>query len=253
MPARSSMSPPSLGNKPRHGMILAAGLGLRMRPITDTLPKPLIPVAGQTLLDRALDHLEAAGVEEVVVNAHYLAEMVKEHVDLRSSPRSVVSVEEERLETGGGVAKALPLLGNEPFFVVNGDALWIDGLRPTLEVLADAWDGNRMDGILLLHATVSAHGYDGMGDFLLAPDGSLTRRPERTMAPYMFAGVQILHPRLFDDVPDGPFSLNLLFDRSIEAGRLFGIAHEGSWFHVGTPEDLEIAEKLVPGHKRTAA
>jgi MurNAc alpha-1-phosphate uridylyltransferase len=174
-------------------------------------------------------------------------------VSQRFSPRIVLSVEEDRLETGGGVTRALPLLGNVPFFVVNGDALWIDGPRPTLDVLANAWNDDRMDGILLLHATVSAHGYDGMGDFLLAPDGRLTRRPERTMAPYMFAGVQILHPRLFENVPNGPISLNLLFDRAMEKGRLFGVAHEGSWFHVGTPEDLTIAERIVPQHQRPAA
>lgn len=247
------MKAPSNGAMPCRGMILAAGLGLRMRPITETLPKPLIPVAGRTLLDRAIDHLEKAGVEEVVVNAHYLAAMVERHVSHRSSPRIVLSVEEDRLETGGGVARALPLLGNDPFFVVNGDALWIDGPRPTLDVLVHAWNDDQMDCILLLHATVSAHGYDGMGDFLLAPDGRLTRRPERTIAPYMFAGVQILHPRLFEKVPDGPFSLNLLFDRAMEKGRLFGVAHEGSWFHVGTPEDLAIAERIVPQHQRPAA
>ncbi len=243
----------SNGAMPRRGMILAAGLGLRMRPITETLPKPLIPVAGRTLLDRAIDHLEKAGVEEVVVNAHYLAGMIERHVSRRPSPRIVLSVEEDRLETGGGVVRALPLLGNDPFFVVNGDALWIDGPRPTLDTLADAWNDDRMDGILLLHATVSAHGYDGMGDFLLAPDGRLTRRPERTLVPYMFAGVQILHPRLFENVPDGPFSLNVLFDKAIGQGRLFGVAHEGSWFHVGTPEDLAIAERIVPQHRRPAA
>ena len=241
------------GSMPRSGMILAAGLGLRMRPITETIPKPLIPVAGRTLLDRAIDHLEKAGVESVVVNAHYLSEKVEQHVRHRSSPRIVLSVEEDRLETGGGVAKALPLLGDGPFFVVNGDALWIDGLRPTLDSLAGGWDDDEMDGVLLLHATVTAHGYDGMGDFIMAPDGRLTRRPERTMAPYMFAGVQILHPRLFTSIPDGPFSLNLLFDRCMEEGRLFGVAHEGSWFHVGTPEDLAVAERLVPQHRRSAA
>lgn len=241
------------GSMPRSGMILAAGLGLRMRPITETIPKPLIPVAGRTLLDRAIDHLEKAGVESVVVNAHYLAEKVEQHVRHRSSPRIVLSVEEDRLETGGGVAKALPLLGDGPFFVVNGDALWINGLRPTLDGLASAWDDGEMDGVLLLHATVTAHGYDGMGDFILASDGRLTRRPERTMAPYMFAGVQILHPRLFEDIPDGPFSLNLLFDRCMEQGRLFGVAHEGSWFHVGTPADLDVADQLVPQHRRSAA
>ncbi len=247
------MTPPSARARPRHGMVLAAGLGLRMRPLTETLPKPLIPVAGRALLDRAIDHLENAGVEDVVVNAHYMADMVERHVRHRTSPRIVLSVEEDRLETGGGVAKALPLLGNEPFFVINGDALWIDGVRPTLECLADAWDDDAMDGLLLLHATVTAHGYDGMGDFLLAPDGHLTRRPERTMAPYMFAGIQILHPRLFESVPDGPFSLNLLFDGSMEQGRLFGVAHQGDWFHVGTPEDLATAERLVPQYRRPAA
>jgi N-acetyl-alpha-D-muramate 1-phosphate uridylyltransferase len=225
-------------------MVLAAGLGLRMRPLTETRPKPLIEVAGRSLLDRVIDRLEAAGVEDIVVNAHYLAVQIEAHVAARAPgpARITVSVEQERLETGGGVAKSLPLLGSGPFFVVNGDVLWLDGPRPTLECLAAAWDENVMDALLLLHPTASAFGYDGEGDFLIAADDRLRRRSDGAVAPYLFGGIQILSPRVWRDLPDPPFSLNWIYDRAAAAGRLFGLVHGGSWFHVGTPKDLALAE-----------
>ncbi len=233
------------GCVPRRGMVLAAGLGLRMRPITNKLPKPLVPILNRTLLDRALDRLEEAGVEEAVVNVHHLGEMIEQHLSGRHAPKITLSIEETRLETGGGVAKALPLLGDTPFIVANGDVLWLDGPHPTLDLLAAAWDDDEMDALLLLHPTVEAYGYRGDGDFLMDPGGRLSRRPERELAPYLFAGVQILHPRLFGDEPAGSFSLNLLYDRAIERGRLFGVLHDGKWFHVGTPEDLAVAETYM--------
>jgi MurNAc alpha-1-phosphate uridylyltransferase len=226
-------------------MVLAAGLGLRMRPITDNLPKPLVPVLDRTLLDRVLDRLDEAGVEETVVNLHHLGKMIERHLSDRRTPKIILSVEETRLETGGGVAKALPLLGDTPFFVVNGDVLWLDGPCPTFDRLTTAWDEDRMDALLLLHPTVEAFGYHGDGDFLMDPEGRLIRRPEREIAPYLFAGIQILHPRLFEDTPAGSFSLNLLYDQAIEHDRLFGVLHDGKWFHVGTPEDLAVAENYM--------
>jgi len=230
---------------PRRGMVLAAGLGLRMRPITDTLPKPLIEIGGRSMLDRALDALDAHGIGEVVVNAHHLAALVERHLAKRRSPAIRLSVEADLLETGGGVKNALPLLGREPFFVINGDVLWSDGRRPTLADLTCAWDALRMDALLLLHPVATALGYHGPGDFLLSGDGRLARRPAQGSAPHLFAGLQILHPRLFADTPGGAFSLNLLFDRAIASGRLFGLVHQGGWRHVGTPADIPGAEAFV--------
>lgn len=241
---------------PQHAMVLAAGLGLRMRPLSAQRPKPLIEVAGRSLLDRVLDRLEAAGVSDIVVNAHYLAGQIVDHVAARVRQNATasgtlsrqqiarirVSVEADRLETGGGVALALPLLGNAPFFVINGDVLWLDGKEPALRRLAAAWDDRTMDGLLLMQATASAFGYDGDGDFLVARDGRLSRRPGGVASQHLFAGIQILHPRLFTKAPASPFSLNVLYDRAAAAGRLFGIGHTGAWFHVGTPADLDLAE-----------
>lgn len=242
---------------PRHAMVLAAGLGLRMRPLSAHRPKPLIDVAGRTLLDRVLDRLEVARVADIVVNAHYLAEQIVAHIAARgreapaaASARLVrggpsrlrVSVETDRLETGGGVAHALPLLGDAPFFVINGDVLWLDGRQPTLVRLAAAWDEARMDALLLMQSTSTAFGYDGDGDFLMAADGRLRRRPDGVAAPHLFAGIQILSPRLLAHAPAAPFSLNVVYDRAAADRRLFGIEHDGHWFHVGTPSDLALAE-----------
>ena len=232
----------SLVPPPDRAMVLAAGLGLRMRPLTLERPKPLIPVSGKPMLDRVLDCLAEAGVAVAVVNAHYLGAMIEEHLKGRSRPRIQISHEADLLETGGGVKQALPLLGDRPFFVVNGDIVWRDGKAPALERLAEAWRGDRMDILLLLHPTASAVGYEGRGDFVMDQLGQLRRRREREVAPFIFAGLQILSPRVFAGTPDGAFSLNLVYDRAIAAGRLHGLRHDGEWYHVGTPEDLALAE-----------
>jgi MurNAc alpha-1-phosphate uridylyltransferase len=229
---------------PQRAMVLAAGLGVRMRPITDRLPKPLVAIAGRSLLDRCLDALAAAGVREAVVNIHHLAHLVAAHVSSRSRPKVILSHEAELLETGGGVAKALPLLGAEPFFMANGDILWQDGATPALPALAAAWDDRRMDGLLLLQPVANAPGYHGAGDFRIDGAGRLSRRDGQT-APLLFAGLQILHPRLFAAAPAGAFSVNLLYDRAIAKGRLFGLVHDGGWCHVGTPADIPVAEAFL--------
>lgn len=231
---------------PKHAMILAAGLGERMRPITDTIPKPLIPVRGRALLDTILDRLEAAGVSEVVVNLHYLGAMIEDHLRDRAEPRIVFSPEEhERLETGGGVREALPKLGADPFFAINGDVCWLDGPTPALGRLAAAWNEQIMDALLLLQPTATAFGYEGRGDFTLDPLGCVRRRGERQMAPFVFAGVQILHPRLFEGAPEGAFSLNTLYDKALESGRLYGLRHDGEWFHISTPQGLAEVEEAM--------
>lgn len=226
-------------------MLLAAGLGLRMRPITLTTPKPLIPLAGRTMLDRALDALAAHGVEQVIVNAHHLAGVLARHLDDRRQPPVRLCVEAERLETGGGVRNALPLLGDEPFFVINGDVLWQDGPQPSLDALAAGWDDAKMDALLLLHPVATALGYEGSGDFHRQSDGRLVRRRDGGTAPFLFAGLQILHPRLLAGSPEGAFSLNLLYDRAMAHGRLYGIEHSGRWCHVGTPADIPVAEAFL--------
>ncbi len=229
----------------RRAMVLAAGLGLRMRPLTATRPKPLIEVSGRAMLDHALDRLAAVGVETAVVNVHWLGEQIVAHVAERRKPRIVISQETELLETGGGVAKALAELGPEPFYVVNADMLWLDGTVPALTRLARAWRDADMDALLLLHRTVAAVGYDGLGDYFADPLGKLTRRQGGEVAPHVYAGVQILHPRLLADAPTGAFSLNRCFDRAQEAGRLYGVMHDGLWFHVGTPSDLAEAQRQL--------
>lgn len=228
---------------PTHAMVLAAGLGTRMRPLTLTRPKPLIAVAGRTMLDRALDRLRTAGVGRIVVNAHWLAPLLADHVAGQSD--ITLSPEAEVLETGGGVVNALPLLGEDPFYVVNSDIIWTDGAVPALERLARTWDDSRMDAVLLLVPTDRAMGYDGVGDFFLDPSGIPTRRGDRTGAPLLFSGVQILAPRLFAGLAPTRFSLNLVYDRALAAGRLAAIIHDGGWYHVGTPDALEPTEAAL--------
>ena len=230
---------------PQRAMVLAAGLGERMRPITDTLPKPLIELRGRTLLDSILDRVAAAGVPEAVINLHYLGEMIEARLVPRERPRVSFSHEETRLETGGGVCKALSLLGADAFFVINGDVCWLDGHTPALERLAAAWDDEEMDALLLLHPTAFAVGYAGVGDFVLAPDGRMRRRRESEVSPFVFTGIQILHPRLFEDAPEEPFSLNLIYDKAGAAERLWGLRHDGEWFHIGTPEGLRDVEDAL--------
>ena len=229
-------------------MVLAAGLGTRLRPLTEALPKPLVEIAGKTLLDHAIDRLELAGVEEVVVNLHYKGAMLAERLARRQRPRIKLSPEEKLLETGGGVRHALPLLG-EAFYVVNGDVFWLDGRDHALSRLARAFDPQRMDAILLLQKTVSAVGYDGNGDYFLDPLGKPRRRREREIAPYLFAGIQLLHRRLFDGVEEAAFSLVKLFDRAEADSRLMALVHDGEWFHIGTPEGLKATRERLDSHR----
>lgn len=227
----------------RRAMVLAAGLGQRMRPITDTLPKPLVAIGGKTMLDHALDRLAEAGVTEAVVNVHHLAGQIEAHVASRASPRVTISDERTQLlETGGGVKKALPLFGDAPFFHVNSDSLWSETGRSNIAALAEAWDTSAMDMLLLLARREDSIGFDGAGDFIRGDDGLLARRGSAASAPYVYAGVAIMKPALFTETPEGPFSLNLLFDRAIAAGRLHGLVLEGQWLHVGTPEAIAPAE-----------
>ncbi|NQV83684.1 MAG: nucleotidyltransferase family protein [Rhodospirillales bacterium] len=230
---------------PKKAMLLAAGLGTRLRPLTDTLPKPLVRVDGTTLIDHALDRLESAGITDVVINTHYRAEQLEDHLSHRKTPNIRFSREADLLETGGGVAGALKMLGDAPFFVANSDAFWLNGPFDALVRMARTWSDDKMDGLLLLHSTVEAYGYTGRGDFCAGGDGRLTRRPECQVAPWLFTGIQILHPRLFDDCPQGAFSLNVLYDRAIESERLYGALHDGEWFHVGSHEGLEEAETYM--------
>ncbi len=231
--------------KVRRAMVLAAGLGLRMRSVTEALPKPLIEVAGWPLIDLVLDRLEAFGVERAVINLHHRGEMIVRHLESRRRPRLEFSHEEELLETGGGVARALSKLGRGPFFVANSDVFWFDGPTGALSRLARVWDGRAMDALLLLYPTVSAAAYRGAGDYFLDSLGLLRRKREHEVAPFLFMGVQMLHPRLFKGAPDGRFSLNLLYDRAEAAGRLFGVRHDGRWHHLGTPEGLAAAEAAL--------
>jgi MurNAc alpha-1-phosphate uridylyltransferase len=233
-------------NAPRSAMVLAAGLGKRMRPLTDTVPKPLVQVAGRALIDYTLDRLADAGVETAVVNVHYFADKIESHVKGRTRPKIVVSDERaELLDTGGGVVKALPLLGPAPFFHVNSDTIWIEGVTPNLKRLGAMFDPVTMDGLLLLAATATSIGYDGRGDFSMSPDGRLAWRAERDVVPFVYAGAAILAPALFRNASPGAFSLNALFDRAIEAGRLFGTRLEGTWMHVGTPAAVKAAEDAI--------
>jgi MurNAc alpha-1-phosphate uridylyltransferase len=230
-----------------HAFVLAAGLGKRMRPITATVPKPLVEVAGRALLDHALDRAAEGGIRKAVVNVHYLADLIEGHVGKRrTAPEIVVSDERgELLETGGGVKKALPLLGDDPFVVFNADSFWLEGPDSNLARLVAAWSPETMDILLLVAPTATSLGYEGAGVFVMASDGRLERRGEREVAPFIYAGVAILKPSLFADTPEGAFSLNLLFDRAIAADRLHGLRLDGQWLHVGTPEAIVAAEARV--------
>jgi MurNAc alpha-1-phosphate uridylyltransferase len=231
------------GFRPKTAMILAAGLGKRLRPITTTVPKPLVEVAGRALIDHALDRLQLAGVDTAVVNVHYLPDLVEAHLARRRFPRILISDERKKLlDTGGGIARALPKLGADPFLVLNSDSFWIEGMRPNLDQLAAAYNPDRMDALLMLAPAVAAIGYSGPGDFSMDTTGNVQRRRERQVAAFVYAGAAILHPRLFADAPEGAFSLNLLFDTAIEKERLFGVRMDGIWLHVGTPEAIREAE-----------
>jgi N-acetyl-alpha-D-muramate 1-phosphate uridylyltransferase len=240
------MAAPQTRIVPRRAMILAAGLGTRMRPLTDTLPKPLVKVAGRPLIDHVLDRLAEAGVECVVVNVHHLADQMQRHLAQRKQPQIVISDERGLLlGTGGGVKKALPELGDAPFFHINSDTIWIDGVKPNLARLADAFDPAAMDALLLLAPTNGSIGYSGRGDFAMAADGQLRKRAEQEVAPFVYAGAAILSPALFKSTPEGELSLTTLFDRAAQARRLHGLRMEGLWMHVGTPEAIASAEAAI--------
>ncbi|MDE2445557.1 MAG: nucleotidyltransferase family protein [Alphaproteobacteria bacterium] len=233
-------SNPNLG---KVAMVLAAGLGVRMRPLTNTTPKPLIKVAGKPIIAYGFEKLRAAHVQKAVVNAHYLPEQISAWCKTVDEPKTLISDESGViLETGGGIAKALPLLGVAPFFVLNSDCFWVDRGAPALERLRSSWDDQKMDCLLLLCNPKHTTGYDGDGDFVIDADGRLQRAHTAAMA---YIGAYLVHPRLFQSAPEGRFSMNVLWDKAIANGRLFGIAHFGHWLHVGTPEAILQAEQKL--------
>jgi MurNAc alpha-1-phosphate uridylyltransferase len=225
-------------------MVLAAGLGTRMRPLSDSRPKPLVPVGGKALIDYVLDGLAGAGVARAVVNVHYLPDIIETHLAARSGPPEITISDEREvlLDTGGGVRHALPLLGDGPFFVHNSDALWRENGTSALNALAELWDPSAMDALLLLADRETSLGYPGKGDFFLEEAGRLTRRGDAPLAPLVFAGVSLCDARLFEGAPEGAFSLNVLWDRALQAGRLYGATLDGEWMHIGTPDAVAQAE-----------
>lgn len=232
----------------RTAFVLAAGLGTRMRPLTNHVPKPLVRLGGRTLIDHVLDRIAAAGIERAVVNVHHLADQIERHLEGRSAPKIVISDERHALlDTGGGLKRALALLGPGAFLIHNSDSVWIERSRDNIRALIEAWDETRMDTLMLLADRASSLGYDGKGDFLMDRNGVLTRRSLEAESDLVFAGVSIAHPRLLASSPDGAFSLNLLWDRASAAGRLFGLRLDGEWMHVGTPDSLAAAERRLAG------
>ncbi len=242
-----SLRPEPKGELPQVAMVMAAGLGKRMRPLTATRPKPLVQVAGKALLDHSLDRLRAAGIPRAVVNAHYLADALEAHIKSRVKGIEIaVSDEREQLlETGGGLAHALPLIDADPFLVVNSDNLWVDGPMDSLRLLASGWDDARMDALLLLVPLSRANFHSGQGDFHISATGQLRRKKPGAVAPFVYTGIQMISKRLFTDLPDGPFSTNLLWDRAIAEGRAFGSVHQGLWFDVGTPGAVKKTEAAL--------
>jgi N-acetyl-alpha-D-muramate 1-phosphate uridylyltransferase len=227
-------------------MVLAAGLGKRMRPLTDEIPKPMVRLKGRPLIDHVLDRLADAGVPRAVVNVHYRADVLEAHLRARSNPQIVISDERGLLlDTGGGVVHARDKLGAEPFLIHNSDSVWVEGVGANLERLFAAWDPETMDSLMLLASATGSLGYEGTGDFVMDKDGRLSRRGERQMAPFVFTGVSIAHPRMFENAPEGAFSLNKVWDNAIEEGRLYGVRLDGLWMHVGTPEALTEAERWI--------
>jgi len=236
----------SNGSAPKKAMVLAAGLGKRMRPLTENKPKPLIKVQGKTLLDHGLDALAQAGVEEVVINVHYHADQIEEHVATRKNLKITISDErDELLDSGGGIVKALPKLGKNPFYLINADSFWIEGFQPNLTRMAKQWNADSMDIMLLLSGMANAIGFNSKGDFDMDADGRLTRRCEGLVTPFGYAGAAIINPAIFKTAPKGAFSINQQFDEAIEKERLFGMRLEGLWLHVGTPEAICEAEEAI--------
>ena len=243
-----ALRPDPSAQVPEVAMVMAAGLGKRMRPLTATRPKPLVEVAGKTLLDHTLDHLRAAGVRKAVVNVHYLADSLEAH--LKNQVQGIeTAVSDERellLETGGGLVKALPQIDADPFLAVNSDNLWVNGPIDSLRLLASNWDDARMDALLLLVPLARAHCHNGNGDFHMSATGKLRRRKAGGVAPFVYTGIQMMSKRLFErELPTGPFSTNLLWDHAMEEGRCFGSVHQGLWFDVGAPPNIKKAEEIL--------
>jgi MurNAc alpha-1-phosphate uridylyltransferase len=231
---------------PTRAMILAAGLGTRMRPLTNNTPKPLVKVAGRALIDHAIDRLVHAGVMTIIVNVHYHADKLRHHLARREDVEIRISDETDAiLGTGGGIVRALPHFEGEAFFVHNSDSIWAEGYGNALDRLKARWNPDEMDSLLLMASLVSSLGYEGRGDFLMDSEGHLSRVPESRLSPFAYPGAAILHPRLFDGAPSGPFPLLTLWERAIERGRLYGMRLDGIWMHVGTPEALREAEALL--------
>lgn len=243
------MTAPSLGTGEAPAfdtaMVLAAGLGVRLRPLTETVPKPLLEVDGRPLIDHVLDRLRAGGVRSVVVNAFYLADQLEGHLAGRQDIDIKVLRETQLLGVGGGLASALPSLGQDRFLAANADTLWLDGPVPVFKRLAQIWNDAAMDALLLMQPAAKAVGEEGMGDFFLDPAGRVVSRGHGQVAPYYYAGLQVLHPRLFREAPPAPFKMTRLWDRALEAGRLWGMVHDGPWFHVNTPEALATAREMM--------
>lgn len=236
------------GQVPETAMVMAAGLGKRMRPLTATRPKPLVEVAGRALLDHALDRLRAAGVKRAVVNVHYLADALEAHLKRQPQGMEIIISDERKqlMETGGGLVQARALLGDKPFVSVNSDNLWVDGPVDSIRMLAAHWDDGAMDALLLMVPLARANCHGGQGDFHLDAHGRITgRRKPGRLAPFVWTGVQILSPRLIADWPEGPFSTNVFWDRAIAAGRAYGVVHQGLWFDVGTPGAIAVAEHML--------
>ena len=235
-----------MGATPKTAMVFAAGLGKRMRPITATLPKPLVEVAGRALIDHCLDRFAESGVARAIVNVHWLAPQIEAHLAQRRAPAIIISDERERLlDQGGGIKKALPLIGREPFFIGNTDAFWIEGPRSNLQRLAEAFDPEEMDAILLVASSAGAVGVDWPGDFTMTHDGRLEAREPRRVAPFVYTGVGILKPEPFEAVSEDVFRLAPFFFRAAERGRLFGVRLDGLWLHVGRPETIREAEEAI--------
>lgn len=235
------------GRRPTRAMIMAAGLGTRMRPLTNDRPKPMVVVGGKPLIDHAIDRLISAGIRTIVVNVHYRAEMLIEHLKSRSDGTKIHISEEtdELLGTGGGVVKAMPIFEDEPFFIHNSDSIWVEGYGHALDRMIARWKPDEMDALLLMAPLVATIGYEGAGDFMMDADGRLQRVPESRVSPFAFPGVQIVSPRLFENPPKGAFSTNVVWDRAIAKGRLFGIRLDGIWMHIGTADALAESEALL--------
>jgi len=236
---------PVFPHLPARAMVLSAGFGKRMLPLTLSRPKPMIPVLGRSLIDRTLDRLHQAGVQQVVVNTHYKADMLHRHLEGRTEPEIIISHEDELLDTGGGILNALPHFDGQPFISINSDVVWRDDVGSLMDAMGRRFDPDRLDLLLAMQPTMRAGGYRGIGDFDMDGNGRLSRRRRGRMAPFVFTGIQIVQPHIFDGMKVEPFSMNRLFDQAIESGRLFGLRHSGDWIDVGHPDGLRAAETYL--------